>query len=423
MVLGSRNRGAREVLTPLPGPPRISAAPVGFRESRLLRYLTAGESHGPALVAILDGMPSGIPVSAGRIDAQLRRRQGGYGRGGRMRIERDRVRILSGIRFGRTLGSPIALLIENRDWASWGEAMRLDRAPRGVAAARRLTRPRPGHADLAGALKHGTHDARDILERASARETAARVAVGAVCRELLSTFTIEIASHTTSVGTAAIGDRSAVPWRRILACEGSPLRCADPRLERGMIREIDAARKRGDSVGGSFEVVARGVPPGLGSHRHWDLRLSGLLAQSLLSIPSVKGVEVGSGFANSRLRGSQVHDEIVYDRRARRFTRTSNRAGGIEGGITNGEEIRARAFVKPLSTLPRPLRSVDLRTKRPFGASVERTDVTAIAAAGVVGEAMVAILLAGAFLDKFGGDSLRETRRNFRGYLRQLHAF
>ena len=388
----------------------------------MLRFLTAGESHGPALVAILDGMPAGLPLDLRTIDHQLRRRMRGYGRGGRMQIEADQAKILAGVRFGRTLGSPIAVVIENRDWANWQAAMALERAP-APSDARRVTRPRPGHADLAGALKYGTHDARDILERASARETATRVAVGAVCRALLGEFGIEVASHTTSVGKAAAPPGREVSWERIVASEESPLRCVDPRLEKKMIREIDAARSRGDSVGGSFEAVVRSVPPGLGSHRQWDLRLSGRIARALLSIPSVKGVEVGTGFANARARGSEVHDEIFYDRRRRAFTRKTNRAGGIEGGMTNGEEIRARAHVKPLSTLPRSLRSVDLVTKKPFDAAVERTDATAIAAAGVVGEAMLALCLAGAFLDKFGGDSLRETRRNYLGYLRQIKSF
>ncbi len=399
------------------------SAPVSTRERpAMLRFLTAGESHGPALVAILDGIPAGLPLDPADIDLQLRRRMQGYGRGGRMRIEADRARILAGLRFGKTLGSPLALVIENRDWANWQKAMALERAP-SPAEARRVTRPRPGHADLAGALKFGTHDARDVLERASARETAARVAVGSVCRVLLGRFGIEIASHTTSVGGAAAPPGREVPWSRIAACEGSPLRCADPALEKRMIREIDAARSRGDSVGGSFQVVARGVPPGLGSHRQWDLRLSGVLARALLSIPSVKGVEIGMGFAGARSRGSEVHDEILYDGRKRAFVRRTNRAGGIEGGMTNGEEVRARAHVKPLSTLPRALRSVDLVTKRAFEAAVERTDATAIAAAGVVGEAMLALCLAEALLEKFGGDSLRETRRNYVAYLRQLRSF
>jgi chorismate synthase len=388
----------------------------------VLRFLTAGESHGPALIAILEEIPAGLPLDASRLDRQLRRRMGGYGRGGRMKIEADQARILSGVRFGRTLGGPITFLIENRDWENWRLAMAPDRAP-SAREARRVTRPRPGHADLSGALKLGTHDARDILERASARETAARVAVGAVCRELLARFGIEVASHTTAVGKAEAPPFREQPWSRIVACEGSPLRCADPRLERRMIREIDRARSRGDSVGGSFQVVARGVPPGLGSHRHWDLRLSGIVAQALLSIPSVKGVEIGTGFANARARGSEVHDEIFYDARQRAFFRKTNRAGGIEGGMSNGEEIRARAYVKPLSTLPRALRSVDLVTKKPFSAAVERTDTTAIAAAGVIGEAMLSFCLARAFLEKFGGDGLAETRRNHRGYLRQLRSY
>ncbi len=389
----------------------------------MLRFLTAGESHGPALVAILDGVPAGLPLGAEAIDRQLRRRQGGYGRGGRMKIEQDQSRILAGVRFGRTLGSPIALLIENRDWVNWQIAMAIEGSAPRAGEARRVTRPRPGHADLAGALKFGTHDAREVLERASARETAARVAVGAVCRSLLESFGIEIASHTTSLGPVGGPEGKEVPWHRILASERSPLRCADRKLEQRMIREIDRARRAGDSSGGSFQVVVRRAPPGLGSHRQWDLRLSGVIARTLMSIPSVKGVEIGAGFVGARARGSEVHDEIFYSRSRRAFHRRTNRAGGIEGGMTNGEEIRVKAFVKPLSTLPRSLRSVDLVTKRPFRAAVERTDTTAIAAAGVIGEAVMAICLAEAFLDKFGGDSLPEIRRNYRGYVRQLEQF
>lgn len=389
----------------------------------MLRFLTAGESHGPGLVAILEGLPAGIPLAAATIDRDLKRRQGGYGRGGRMRIEDDRARILAGVRFGRTLGSPVALLIENRDWANWQSAMAMDRAPEVGSEARRVTRPRPGHADLAGALKYGTHDARDVLERASARETAARVAVGAVCKVFLEQFDIRIASHTTSVGKAAVPAGREEPWKRIIACDRTPLRCADPALEKRMIREIDRARRSRDSVGGSFQVVCRGVPAGLGSHRQWDLRLTGVIGRSMMSIPSVKAVEVGAGFSAGFARGSVFHDEIFYDRRRRAFYRKTNRAGGVEGGMTNGEEIRCRAYVKPLSTLPQPLRSVDLVSKRAFDAVVERTDTTAIAAAGVVGEAMMAVCLAEAVLEKFGGDSLRETGRNYRGYLRQISRF
>jgi chorismate synthase len=303
----------------------------------MIRFLTAGESHGPALVAILDGIPAGLSLATEAIDRQLKRRMGGYGRGGRMKIEADRAKLLAGVRFGATLGSPIALLIENLDWANWREAMSIERAPADPAARRRVTRPRPGHADLAGSLKYDTHDARDILERASARETAARVAVGAVCRVLLSELGIEIASHTTSVGAVASKVGRDAPWGKILACETSPLRCADAKLEKKMMREIDAARQRGDSVGGSFEVVARGVPAGLGTHRQWDLRLAGRIALALMSIPSVKGAEVGSGFSNSRARGSAVHDEIHYSATRRAFYRKTNRAGGIAGGMTNGE--------------------------------------------------------------------------------------
>ncbi len=389
----------------------------------MLRFLTAGESHGPALLATLDGIPAGLPITTADIDPDLRRRQQGYGRGGRMKIERDQVEILGGVRHGRTLGSPIALRVVNRDWENWREAMSVGPIDLDDTAKKRLTRPRPGHADLAGSLKHNTDDARDILERASARETTMRVAIGAVCRKFLGEFGIGVASHTVGVGDAVLPAAPEIPWDRIVAAEGSPLRCVDASLEKRMIAAIDAAKAARDSVGGVFQVVARGVPPGLGSHRHWDVRLSARLAAAVGSIPSVKAVAVGDGVEAASASGAAFHDEIFYDQKGRRFYRKTNRAGGIEGGMTNGEEVRVRGYVKPLSTLPRPLHSVELKSKQEFQAQVERTDVSAIAAAGVVGEAMVAFVLAQAFLEKFGGDSLVETRRNHTGYLEQLRAY
>ncbi len=389
----------------------------------MLRFLTAGESHGQALVATLDGMPWGLPLRREDIDSDLRRRQRGYGRGKRMAIEQDRAEILSGVRHGRTIGSPIALLVSNRDWENWKTAMSVEPLPAGDTGARRLTRPRPGHADLSGALKYGTHDARDILERASARETAARVAVGAVARKLLARFGIAVASHTTALGDVAYPPGTEKTWEEIVAAEETPLRCADEALTGRMIEAIDAAGLKGDSIGGSFQVVARGVPPGLGSHRQWDLRLGARLAAAICSIPSIKAFAIGAGVESAAAAGSEFHDAIFYDPAGRRFFRTTNHAGGIEGGMSDGEEIRTRAYVKPLSTLPTPLHSVDLETKEEFEAQVERTDVSAIAAAGVVGEAMTAIVLAEAFLEKFGGDSIDEISRNHSAYLDQLKNF
>lgn len=389
----------------------------------MLRFLTAGESHGPALVALLEGMPAGLDVGPDDIDRELQRRQQGYGRGGRMKIEKDRVELLSGVRHGRTLGSPIAMRIANRDWPNWSTAMSIEPVEAPDEDRKRVTRPRPGHADLAGALKLGVHDARDVLERASARETTARVAVGTICRRLLSAFDIGIRSHTVALGDAAHPAGHEPGWEAIEAAEGSPLRCTDSALEQRMIAIIDQARKAGDSIGGVFQVVARGVPPGLGSHTQWDLRLNARLAAALCSIPSIKAVSIGDGVEAATAAGSGFHDPIYYNQAERRFFRSSNHAGGIEGGISNGEEIRARAYVKPLSTLPKPLPSIDLISKTEFQAQVERTDVSAIAAAGVVGEAMTAIVLAEACLAKFGGDSMQETLRNHQGFLRQLRDY
>lgn len=389
----------------------------------MLRFLTAGESHGQSLVAILEGIPSGMPLSSADINAELKRRQHGHGRGERMGIEDDQVEIGSGVRHGRTIGSPLALRIANRDWVNWSRAMAVESLDMGEAERRRVSRPRPGHADLAGALKHNTDDARDIMERASARETAARVAVGAVCRQLLRQVDIAVASHTVGLGTISYPPGTEKSWEEIIAAEGTPLRCADGQIEARMMAAIDEAGRSGDSIGGTFQVVARGVPPGLGSHRQWDLRLNARLAAALCSIQSVKAFAVGDGVEAAAAMGSKFHDEIYYQPEERRFYRRTNRAGGIEGGISNGEEIRLRAYVKPLSTLPHPLNSVDLKSKKPFRAQVERADVSAIAAAAVIGEAMTAIVLAEAALEKFGGDSLEEFLRNYRGYLQQLHEY
>lgn len=390
----------------------------------MLRLLTAGESHGPGLTVIIDGLPAGLEVSIEAIRADLRRRQGGYGRGGRMAIESDEPRVTSGMRFGRTLGSPVAIAIENHDAVNWADAMSLTSAPADPAARRAVRWPRPGHADLAGALKTGTHDARDVLERASARETTARVAAGALARMLLARFGIEVASHTLAVGNVSVPREAEIPWDEVRAIPAdSVLRCADPQVERAMAAAIDAARAAQDSVGGVFQVVVRGLPPGLGSCRQWDTRLEARLGQALLSIPAVKGVEIGDAVASAGRRGSEVHDAIGYDAAARRFSRPTNRAGGIEGGMTNGEEVRATAYLKPISTLPRPLPTVDLVDKTPAEAAVERTDTCVIAAAGVIGEAMAAWVFAGAFLEKFGGDAIPEIDRNLRGYLAQLESY
>jgi chorismate synthase len=391
----------------------------------MFRFLTAGESHGPALTIIVDGLPAGLDLSVDLINGDLRRRQGGYGRGGRMAIEKDEVKILGGVRLGRTMGGPVAMQIENRDWPNWSEAMSVQDLPTlSAAVLKRVRYPRPGHADLAGALKHNAHDVRDVLERASARETTARVAAGALARQFLSRFGIEIASHTLGVGSVMARPGLDVPFETIAAIPAdSPLRCADRDVEAVMVAEVDRARAAKDSIGGIFQVVARGAPPGLGSFRQWDTRLEAKLGQALLSIHAVKAVEIGEGIAAASRPGSQVHDEIHYDAAMRRFYRTTNRAGGIEGGMTNGEEVRATAYLKPLSTLPRPLVSVDLVHKTEAQATVERTDTCVVAAAGIIGEAMTAIVLTEAFLEKFGGDSMEETGRNHRGFLDQVERF
>jgi chorismate synthase len=388
----------------------------------MFRFTTAGESHGRALVAIVEGLPAGVPLEVEIINRELERRQLGYGRGGRMKIERDRAEILSGVRHGLTLGSPVALLIENKDWKNWTEVMSAEKlAEKGATEkSRRVKRPRPGHADLAGGLKYGTRDLRDILERASARETAARVACGALAKALLAAFEVEIASHVIQLGGVP-AKPLCLKWDEITAIPNdAPLRCGDAAAQARMVELIDEKRREGDTLGGIFEVVARGVVAGLGAHTSWDEKLDGRLAQSLMSIPAVKAVAVGAGVEASGLAGSEVHDEIGYERESRRFTRPTNRAGGLEGGISNGEELRVSGYLKPISTLRRALRSVDIDTKEEESAAFERSDVTAVPAAGVIGEAMVALVLAGAMREKFGGDSLAEMRRNFDGYQGQL---
>lgn len=372
----------------------------------MLRFLTAGESHGPALTVVVEGLPSGVPVGRETIDADLRRRQGGYGRGGRMKIETDTVEILSGVRHGRTLGSPVSLLVRNLDHESWRDVMSPDPQPDAARERRRLRYPRPGHADLAGALKYGTDDLRNVVERASARETTSRVAAGALARALLREAGVEVRSHVVRIGTVALPP-GVVAWEALDAVEQSPVRCVDVAAANAMVAEIDRAKRDGDSVGGVVEVIARGVPAGLGSYAQWDRKLDGRIAQALMSIHAVKAVAIGEGLAGGETRGSAFHDEIVWDAAAG-LRRPTNRAGGLEGGVTNGEEVRARAVVKPIPTLLIPLRSVDLATREPQKASVERSDTCVVPAAGVVAEAMLALVLADALLEKTGGDSLDE---------------
>jgi len=385
------------------------------------RFTTAGESHGRGLVGILEGIPAGLAVPTDRINTELRRRMGGYGRGARMKIEADQIEWLAGVRAGETLGSPIAMLVWNRDWEHWRDVMAPEPDAPGAERRRQVTRPRPGHADLAGSLKYDRQDARDILERASARETVARVACGAVCKLLLDQFGVEIGSHVVELGgvVADVGARHAVPLPVPLnaASDASPVRCLDAEAEREIIARIDAAKAAGDTLGGVVEVIALGVPVGLGSHVSWDRKLDGRLAQALMSIPAVKGVELGLGFAAARRKGSEVHDEIMPG-----LTRATNRAGGTEGGMTTGEPLVARVAMKPISTLMAPLRTVDLKTGGPAQAQAERSDVTAVPAMGVIAEAMLALVLAQALLEKFGGDALSETKRNFEGYLAQVRA-
>ncbi|MGB7601006.1 MAG: chorismate synthase [Candidatus Sulfotelmatobacter sp.] len=390
----------------------------------MLRYFTAGESHGEALVAFLSGLPAGLKVDQSFLDRELWRRQQGYGRGGRMKIERDTAHILSGIRQGKTIGSPISVQLENRDWKNWQEALPVGEGD--PALHKRVASPRPGHADLAGALKYNFPEARYVLERASARESAARVAIGAIAKAFLRELGIEVLSHVVAVGNVKI--HKDIPWEEIDALyhrEEILLNCADGETEQRMKEEVDKVLKTGDSVGGVFEVVAHGVPPGLGTYAQWDERLDALLAGAVMSLQAVKAVEIGAGVAAAASPGSAVHDEIGYGEHGdfTAFTRTRNNAGGIEGGVSNGEEIRVRGYLKPISTLRRPLQSVDFSTREPVRAAYERSDVCVVPAAGVAAEAMVALTLARCALDKFGGDSMGETLRNFAGYRQQLESY
>ena len=388
----------------------------------MLKFFTSGESHGEALVAFLSGVPAGLDIDLEFVNHELWRRQQGYGRGGRMKIERDTVRILSGVRHGKTIASPIAVLIENRDWKNWQEQLPVETGD--SAKHKRVASPRPGHADLAGALKYNFPEARYVLERASARESAARVAIGALAKVLLRDLGIEVLSHVLAVGSAQV--EGEVSWEKIReSCSKQDvlLNCADLETEQRMKAEVDKVLRTGDSVGGVFEVVAHNVPPGLGTYIQWDERLDAQLAAAVMSLQAVKAVEIGSGVTAAYSPGSAVHDEIGYAPSGHGFTgftRARNNAGGIEGGVSNGQEIRVRGYLKPISTLRRPLQSVDFATREPVKAAYERSDVCVVPAAGVAGEAMVALTLARCALEKFGGDSMLETRRNFKGYLGQL---
>jgi chorismate synthase len=391
----------------------------------MLRYFTAGESHGEALVAFLSGLPAGLNIDQSFVDRELWRRQQGYGRGGRMKIEADKAHFLSGVRHGKTIGSPISVVIENRDWQNWQESLPVE--PGDPEKHRRVESPRPGHADLAGALKYNFAEARYVLERSSARESAARVAIGALAKIFLRELGVEVLSHVIAVGSVSVGEREIL-WEQIepLARKDDVLlSCADADAEQRMKEEVDKVLRTGDSAGGVFEVVAHNVPPGLGSYVQWDERLDGMLAAAVMSLQAVKAVEIGSGIAAAHAPGSAVHDEIGYQRNAgfAGFTRTRNNAGGIEGGVSNGQEIRVRGYLKPISTLRRPLQSVDFASREPVKAAYERSDVCVVPAAGVAGEAMVALTLARCALEKFGGDSIEETKRNFEGYLEQLRKY
>jgi len=395
----------------------------------MLRYFTAGESHGPCLTVIIDGVPAGFPIDVEKINHDLWRRQQGYGRGGRMLIEKDEVQVRSGIRWGATLGSPVALGIENRDWKNWTKKMSPLADDRDESIA--VTKPRPGHADLAGILKYHHSDIRNILERASARDTVSRTAVGSFCKQLLEPFGIKVMGYIRSLG-GVVAQTEGLTYEEIFhSAEQSPVRVADKEAEGKMIALIDECKKKGDTLGGVFEVVAIGLPPGLGSHTQWDRKLDGRLARALMSIQAIKGVEIGIGFEGARRRGSQVHDEIFFDLKQKTSQRTprigptgfyrgSNNSGGTEGGMSNGSPLVAHVAMKPISTLMSPLHSVDIRSKQPVDASVERSDVCAAPAAAVVGESVVAFELTLAFLEKMGGDSLDEIMRNYQGYLEQI---
>jgi chorismate synthase len=388
----------------------------------MFRFETAGESHGECLLATLTGLPAGIPISLDAVNHELWRRQQGFGRGGRMKIETDQAEIVTGVRHSQTIGSPIGIIIRNSDWKNWTESLPVEGGD--PAKHKRVSRPRPGHADLAGAIKYNFPEARYILERASARETTARVAIGAVCKAYLAEFGIEVLSHVIAVGSHRM-EREA-SWDEIVALSKKSevlLGCVDVEEELKMKAIVDEVYRTGDTVGGIFEVVAHGLPPGLGSHITWDSRLDGRLAQAIVSMQAVKGVEIGEAEEGSQSFGSKVQDTIHYQKEERRFYRGNNRAGGIEGGMTNGQDLRVRGFLKPISTLRRPLESVDLETRDSALAAYERSDVCVVPAAGVIGEAMVSIVLAGAMVEKFGGDSLCETKRNYTGYVAQVRSY
>jgi chorismate synthase len=390
----------------------------------MLRFLTAGESHGKCLTGVLEGLPRGIVIDIDFINSQLHRRQIGYGRGGRMKIEQDQIDISSGVRHGCSLGSPISFTVRNKDWEHWQITMSVGQAPEG-SNIRALTRPRPGHADLAGVLKYQTYDARDVLERASARETAARVAVGAFCKLFLAHFGMQIGSHVLAIGGESVEEQfEELNVEHIFALDPeSPIRCADSEAAKRMMALIDEAKKSGDTLGGVVEIVATDVPPGLGSHIQWDRKLDGRISQAMMSIPAVKAVEIGRGVSCARIPGSAVHDEIFYKSETKRFCRNTNRAGGVEGGISNGSEIRTRIHVKPIPTLRKALQSVELKSKEAFAAAFERSDTCVVPAAGVVGEAMLAVVIANAFLEKFGGDSIKEIEGNFSNFIRLLNEY
>jgi chorismate synthase len=390
----------------------------------MLRYFTAGESHGEALIALLSGMPAGLKIDQPFLDRELWRRQQGYGRGGRMKIERDTAHIVSGVRQGRTIGSPISVKLENKDWKNWQESLPVGEGD--PEKHKPVASPRPGHADLAGALKYNFSEARYVLERASARESAARVAIGAIAKLFLRELGIEVLSHVITVGNVTLSDQ--VAWEKIRALYDHAevvLNCGDPEVEERMKEEVDKVLKTGDSIGGVFEVVAHNVAPGLGTYAQWDERLDAMLAAAVMSLQAVKAVEIGAGVAAAFAHGSAVHDEIGYASTSgfTAFSRTRNNAGGVEGGVSNGEDIRVRGYLKPISTLRRPLQSVDFATRQPVKASYERSDVCVVPAAGVAGEAMVALTLARCALEKFGGDSMMEVLRNFRGYCQQLRTY
>lgn len=386
----------------------------------MLRYLNAGESHGRGLMAVVEGVPSGLPVTAEGINVDLIRRQGGYGRGGRMRIEKDRIEFICGVRKGKTLGNPLGLLIWNKDWENWKDIMASE--PGLPSTERVVTRPRPGHADLVGAIKYGHSDIRNVLEKASARETAIRVAIGGVAKSLLAEFDMRVVSYTMDIGGVAAPSPND-PLMAYEHAEQSEVRCHDPETAKKMVEQIRAAKHKGDSLGGIFEVVVTNVPIGLGTYAQWDRRLSARLAFAAMSIQAMKGVEIGMGFESARRFGSEVHDDIYFDKSTGQFTRKSNNAGGLEGGITNGQPIVLRVAMKPIATLYTPKDSVDIETKEPFEATVERSDICTVPAAGVVGEAVIAYEMANALIEKFGGDTLDEMKRNFEAYQEYVRTF